>query len=211
MILESDDEDEEEDCGSEREKSLKTNVDAIQRKKESRGSTTGRRRRWDKKALSSLRISEAETEEEMGSFEGGQWEKIPRGITIDSGAAESVIPKNCCTAYPTREAGASKAGVYYLAANGEKVYNEGERNVGFATVDGELCSMTFQICNVTKPLGSVSKICAKGNRVVFDDEYSFIEHRASGARLPLQKKNGVYVLEAWTMTPPPQGFSRQGA
>ena len=32
----------------------------------------------------------------------GEWEQIPKGITIDSGAAESVIPPSCLPQYPTR-------------------------------------------------------------------------------------------------------------
>ena len=56
-------------------------------------------------------------------------------------------------------------------------------------------SMSFRVADVTKPLGAVSKICHKGNKVVFDVEGSYIEHKATGARTPLREERGVYVLD----------------
>ena len=169
-----------------------------------------RKRRWSKKRDISLNALDIEDAEDMASFEGGQWEMLPRGITIDSGAAETVLPKNWCTKIPLRESEASRKNTYYLAANGQKIFNEGERNVTFATSTGSLCAMNFQVCDVTKPLGSVSKICAKGNRVVFDDDFPYIESKSSGERLPLQQRNGVYVLDVWTAPLQTSVFSGQG-
>ena len=40
--------------------------------------------------------------------------------------------------------------------------------------------MTAQNCAVKKTLMSVSKIASKGNRVVFDDDGSYIESKATG-------------------------------
>ena len=65
---------------------------------------------------------------------------------------------------------------------------------------------------VTKPLGSVSRICAAGHTVVFDDEGSFILNKQSGVKTWLTQKNGLYMLEAW-ITPPDRDnsvFGRRG-
>ena len=45
-------------------------------------------------------------------------------------------------------------------------------------------------------LAAASKITAKGNRIVLDDEssLSYIENKATGARIPLKIENGVYVM-----------------
>ena len=43
--------------------------------------------------------------------------------------------------------------------------------------------MTFQVTDVTKALGSVSKIVANGNKVVFDESGSPIENKRSRERL----------------------------
>ena len=48
-----------------------------------------------------------------------------------------------------------------------------------------------------KPLAAASKIAAKGNRIVLDEagSDSYIEHTASGVRIPLRIENGVYMME----------------
>ncbi len=58
--------------------------------------------------------------------------------------------------------------------------------------------MTFQATTeVKKPLAAASKITAKGNRIVLDEEGSdsYIEHKKTGTRIPLTMENGVYMME----------------
>ena len=57
--------------------------------------------------------------------------------------------------------------------------------------------MTFQVCDVKGPLGSVRRICEAGNRVVFDDCDSFVENKTTGTRTPIEKVGGVYYLNLW--------------
>ena len=59
---------------------------------------------------------------------------------------------------------------------------------------GQARKMTFQCAKTTKALGSVSNICAKGNRVIFDDEGSYIENKVTGEKLWLEQSEGVYHL-----------------
>ena len=83
------------------------------------------------------------------------------------------------------------------------------------TADGNhLRRMTFQVAAVNKALGSVSKIVANGNRVVFAQDGSFIENEWSKDRLWLREDNGVYVLDMLVAPPGKRleaGFVRQGA
>ena len=58
-----------------------------------------------------------------GKTDPGRWELLT--ITVDSGAGESVSPPNVATSFPIVETAASKDGVYYVAASGDRVYNEG--------------------------------------------------------------------------------------
>ena len=44
---------------------------------------------------------------------------------------------------------------------------------------------------------SVSRMIKAGNTIVFDDEGSYIEHKASGEWLPLEEKGGVYTVKMW--------------
>ena len=55
--------------------------------------------------------------------------------------------------------------------------------------------MKFQICEVNKALGSVMKIVKNGNRVVFDDDGSYIENKETKGRMWMKEHEGVYVLD----------------
>ena len=57
--------------------------------------------------------------------------------------------------------------------------------------------MTFQVADVKKALGSVSKLVRSNNRVVFDPSGSYTESLDDGSVVPLREDNGVYVFDAW--------------
>ena len=57
--------------------------------------------------------------------------------------------------------------------------------------------MTFQCADVHKALGSVSQIVRKGNRVVFDENGSYIQNKSTGELRWLEERNGIYVLPAF--------------
>ena len=71
-------------------------------------------------------------------------------------------------------------------------------------------AMTFQATtHVEKPLAAASKITAKGNRIVLDDEdsLSYIENKATGTKIPFKIENGVYAMEV-AATPSKTPFRR---
>eukprot|EP00973_Karenia_brevis_P067566 9400404-Karenia_brevis.AAC.1 len=82
----------------------------------------------------------------------------------------------------------------YIAANGKKIPNLGEKVISAVTQEGIETSMRFQICPVTKALGSVSRMTKNGQRVVFngedDPEGSYIENRITGSRTYMRLENG---------------------
>ena len=57
--------------------------------------------------------------------------------------------------------------------------------------------MTAQICAVNKTLMSVSKIASKGNRVVCDDDGSYIEDKATGEITWMQQVGGMCHIKMW--------------
>ena len=57
--------------------------------------------------------------------------------------------------------------------------------------------MTMQVANVKKVLVSVGKVTDANNRVVFDNDGSYIENKSTKERTPLRKENGVYTMEIW--------------
>ena len=142
---------------------------------------------------------------------------VPAGkgkITIDSGAAESVMPKSMLPKEPLREGEAKKSGVRYVAANGAKMDNLGEKRVKFRSPgDKKVNGITFQVTDVAKPLASVSRILDKGNRVVFSRfaEGSYIENPGTGEWWPLKEEKGTFVLEVELMEPEGSSAEDPGA
>ena len=57
--------------------------------------------------------------------------------------------------------------------------------------------MTFQAAPVSKPLGSVKRICAAGHRVVFDEDGSYRENKTTCETNMLREDNGNYMLDIW--------------
>ncbi len=113
----------------------------------------------------------------------------------------------------------SSKGAKYVAANGTEIDNIGQRDVKGLTSEGNNASMTFQVADVKGALGSVHRICEAGNRVMFDDEGSYVECKKTGTRSVIDKVNGVYYLYIWCKKQgfgvdavnEILGFTRQGA
>ena len=163
-------------------------------------------------------------ERSLNEIEQQEWVPLPRPLVIDSGAGETVIPRQWFSAHPLEPSAGSLAQDFYTTADGTKVYNEGQRQLLMCTPDGRSTrKMTFQVAKVNKALGSVSQMVDSQHRVIFDsDDYgrdiSYIENKKSGEKMWLRRENGVYVLDMLVAPPslnkePPgdQGFGRQGA
>ena len=57
--------------------------------------------------------------------------------------------------------------------------------------------MIAAVTDVDDALLSVSKVVSAGNRVVFDNEGSYIEHKESGEVTPLVTQGSLYKLKMW--------------
>ena len=55
--------------------------------------------------------------------------------------------------------------------------------------------MTAQVCDVHRPLMAVKRVCKHGNRVVFDDDGSYVENKTTGERMKIEEDDGDYVLD----------------
>ena len=110
-------------------------------------------------------------------------------ITVDSGAAESVWPSRKNGAERTK----SKKAVNLVAANGSPIRVEGDARLKF--IRGRMkCSMKFLDADVKRPLASVSAIVDERTVVVFGQHELFIENGSTGQRIPMCRKNGVFVM-----------------
>jgi hypothetical protein len=127
--------------------------------------------------------------------DNGNWEKIT--VTIDSGAVDSVGPKTMATDLPIRDTPASRAGLKYRAVNGTTIDNLGEKAIQGVTKQGNKVGMTFQVADVTKPLGAVRAMLAAGNKVVFESGNSYIQDKTRTMKPPIEERNGAYVFDIW--------------
>ena len=101
-----------------------------------------------------------------------------------------------------RDGIASRRGVEYEVANGEKIPNLGEKKFLAVSNEGVARNITAQVCDVNKPLLSVKKIVAAGNRVVFDANGSYVEDSTTGEKMWMTEDAGMYVLRMWVKSAP---------
>ena len=128
--------------------------------------------------------------------------KLNRGLTVDSGAADSVFPTSWLRKALIRASVGSVRGLYYIAASGTRILNNGELTLNFFTRDGHKSSLIFQCAEINKPLCSVSHLTDNEFCVVFNRhegrDVSYILHKPTKKRMKLRRERGVFILDAWT-------------
>ena len=137
-------------------------------------------------------------------------------IALDSGAGNHVAGPTDVEGFKVQPSKASKRGLGFIAANGARIPNLGEANLGMRELRGDKAiSSTFQVAEVSRPLYSVSKICDEGCDVHFCASHAWItKGDVEVARFP--REHGLYVAEM-LLRPPDvdasnaSGFARQGA
>jgi hypothetical protein len=101
---------------------------------------------------------------------------------VDSGAAEKVGPKEIPNAFTMKENVMSRNGSGYVAANGTKIRNYGEKRIDGHTEAGGGMSMRIQRADGKKVLGSVHKMNLGGNVVALDGNKITRRTRRPGRR-----------------------------
>ena len=79
---------------------------------------------------------------------------------MDSGAAESVWPEGLMPEIQTKPSVGSQTGITYIAANGNRMPNLGEKKVHIKTKDGLNSSITFQVTKVMWTTEHNPQLCA---------------------------------------------------
>ena len=134
--------------------------------------------------------------------------KVRRGLTADSGAADHVMPTSWLTWIVLTTSLGALRGLHDVSASGGRLANLGERKVNFLTGHGTRASIVFQVAGINKPLLSVSKLISDGWRVVFDEEESFMVHKAIQKYIKIKRERGVFVIDAY-VNRPSQVFTRR--
>ena len=130
--------------------------------------------------------------------------KLRRGITMDSGAANNVMPRRMImNKKGIRPSKGPRSGVHYVAANNGRIPTEGEHDFKFMTNEGDEETMTFQVAEVNKALGSISYLVDKGYKVVFDQDeetgkdISHMFNKKTGKCVRFRRERNVWILDAY--------------
>ena len=152
------------------------------------------------------------------NWQEGAWEKIE--VTVDSGAIDTVAPKHVAGLFELEETKSSKAGEHYVAANGSKITNYGQRKVKGVTPkeDGEWqkIDLCMQVADVKKPLCSVSKLADTGYECVQGKRGCFLLDITTIGRIPLygekadggRRRGGAAAAASCGSVFPPVGSCR---
>ena len=119
---------------------------------------------------------------------------MARGITVDSGAADPVMPGRMVRGRGNkiRSSKASRAGVHYVSATANCIKNAGETDLPFDIEDGKKLNWTFQIAEVNKMLAPVSYLVDHNHQGVFDqdedtgEDISFITNKTDGETIKMK-------------------------
>ena len=142
--------------------------------------------------------------------------RLRRGITVDSGSANNVMPEKMVRNRKSiRPSAGSIRRAYYVAANNGKLPNEGEFDFKFKTSDGQRKSLLFQVAEVNKALGSVSFLVDNGYRVTFDKDLttgkdmSTMYHKESKTITRFRRDKNIWVIDAFVdLEDPEEDFQR---
>ena len=135
-------------------------------------------------------------------------------MAVDSGASETVLAEEMLETVEVREGDAKKRGVQYEVADGTLIPNLGEKVFVAVGENGSLRRMRAQVCDVNKALLSVRRVTQAGNKVVFEKDGGWIEDGATGEKIWLKERDGMYILKLWVKrggnAPTAKDFTWQG-
>ena len=153
------------------------------------------------------------TDDESDVLGVDTWIDTEIEITLDSGCCEHVMDLGDAPGYGAFivESAASRRRQNFVVGNGQRVPNEGqivlnlEGDLGLQSGKRKMTS-TFQVAEVTRPLMSVSRVCDKGMRCIFEDTHALIIDKKTGREVAkFERQGGLYI--ARMKLKPPEGFA----
>ena len=136
-----------------------------------------------------------------------EWIEIE--ITVDSGACVTVMPRALCPGISILQNRLSREGVEYEVANGAHIPNLGERRCEMMTVGSVVGKrITFQVADVHKPLLSVTDCADMGFDCYLGDKGGHLIDRQTEERIPLERRENLYVMRAWIRQDPTVSVSQ---
>ena len=128
--------------------------------------------------------------------------------TMDRGAAGHVMPAEM---FPRVKLDRTSTTKKFVAANGERIKDLGEKTTPFKSVEGVHRCKKIRSAKVVKPLISMRKVVQTGNVVVLDEKNPRIRNNRDGTVIKLDVNSGVCTMDMWVcLDETGPVFSRQG-
>ena len=131
-------------------------------------------------------------------------------LTADTGACDTVVPKQMCPGIPIVPSMQSQQGMEYEVASGQSIPNLGEKRCEMWTEGASgPRSICMQVADVHKALLSLSRCADMGFESRFGSRFGCLIDTVTGEVTPLQRRGNLYVLRAWIRAAPAAPFGRQ--
>jgi hypothetical protein len=143
------------------------------------------------------------------------WEDLEVEMVLDSGCCVHILDATQdAPGYTLQESEGSRNGRGFIAANGDRIPNEGEVCLNLEAPNGkggmQPMRSTFQSSRVSRPLMSVSQICDHGFKCIFDKTQATVVDSEGKPRFVCERKGGLYTSPMKVKAPPPPApFQRQ--
>jgi len=107
----------------------------------------------------------------------------------------------------------SEKGFKFQGPDGTEIPNYGELDIDWESMERHKCKMCIQISDVDRILLAVTELNDAGNDVVLSRSGGEIANVATGKRIALQRRGGVYIVKMRIPCDEKQAsvFPRQGA
>jgi hypothetical protein len=134
-------------------------------------------------------------------------------VAFDTGAGAHVAAPEDLAGFQIEESAASRAGRGFIAANRERIANQGQVRIKVRERDfGNALKTVFQVADVSRPLISGSGVCDEGNEVLMNSREAIVRREDTKKVVAkFKREGGLYVAEMDVITgEPPMPFTRQG-
>ena len=141
------------------------------------------------------------------------WQDVDLVVTLDSGACKHVMPADSAPGYPIMDSPGSRRGQNFIVGNGQRVPNEGQMCLNLEAHTGDntdqMLHSTFQVADLTRPLMSVSQVCASGHKCLFEKDHALIMNAQGETLVKFEMQGGLYVATMRLKAPTPFGRPAQ--
>ena len=181
------------------------------------GSTAEARTRWEKQQFrermfhaSNFMAPLTFAHKQLSAVGPAEWTAIK--VIVDSGACETVMPRNMLAHIQIRPSAQSRAKIEYEVASGSTIPCLGERN---CEMYAEGCTrsllINFQVADVHRPLLSLSRAADMGYRSYLEKDGGWLEDTETGEWLPIQREGDLYVMTMHVRAAPANSAADQAA